>query len=471
MATRDHSLATTIHKGAYRTNVDPGAVGEGVLWVDTSGGAAPWPLKVRNAADDGWEEVGSVGGGGGGAALTYVGTDAVGASSEAWATDRAYCKQITLAADSLLTAIEVYVVRTGGYNIRLMASVYADVGGAPDHPIYNAPNPQAVSTQASEWVTVPLSVRLPAGTYWLVVAMLQYQGAQPSIAYDAGGSDQYFAANSNLGGEFDSGVDISGLTTTAHNNSIRATAIAGGATSPVGDSDWLAFPALVNSWGDLGAPYGALGYRKDADGFVHLRGVLDGSSATSNIISTAGLPVGYRPANDVAMPTKGRGDGGGAFVLIIKADGTIRIADNIATQGNSTSASPGVALDGLSYFVGPIGNAPAADPSWTDATLAGTWTSNTTSAAYSNVGYRKDGSGVVHLRGMATGGGAALIFTLPVGYRPDHDVWLTAQTFGGVLGVFVKASDGTVSVAAYADGTGGSGQTNLRLDGLCFWAA
>jgi hypothetical protein len=238
-----------------------------------------------------------------------------------------------------------------------------------------------------------------------------------------------------------------------------------------GDANWIAFPALVNSWADQGAPYGALGYRKDGNGFVHLRGALDGSGATNQVISTAGMPVGYRPANDVALPTKGRGDGSGAFVLIIKADGTIQISDNIATQGNSTSGSPACALDGLSYFVGPVGYIATGDALWTDATLAGAWTSNTTSAAYPNVGFRKDASGVVHFRGMATTGAAALIFTLPSGYRPDHDVWLPTVDGSGANGIFIKASDGTVQTAVNADGTGGSGATNLRLDGLTFFAA
>ncbi len=52
---------------------------------------------------------------------------------------------------------------------------------------------------------------------------------------------------------------------------------------------------LENGWAANGtALYGpAPAYAKDAQGFVHLRGTLDGSGQTSNII--AHLPVGFRP--------------------------------------------------------------------------------------------------------------------------------------------------------------------------------
>jgi hypothetical protein len=39
----------------YIQTGDPGAVGLGTLWVDTTAGTGSWALKIRNAADDGWE--------------------------------------------------------------------------------------------------------------------------------------------------------------------------------------------------------------------------------------------------------------------------------------------------------------------------------------------------------------------------------------------------------------------------------
>lgn len=43
------------HKVGYVQSGDPGAIGTGKVWVDTSGGVGNWLLKIRNAADTGWE--------------------------------------------------------------------------------------------------------------------------------------------------------------------------------------------------------------------------------------------------------------------------------------------------------------------------------------------------------------------------------------------------------------------------------
>ena len=58
---------TTYHKNLRSGNLhvpgfvrasDPGVVGSGLLWVDKSAGAGSWVTKIRNDADDGWENVG-----------------------------------------------------------------------------------------------------------------------------------------------------------------------------------------------------------------------------------------------------------------------------------------------------------------------------------------------------------------------------------------------------------------------------
>lgn len=51
------------HEIGYRQSSDPGAVGAGISWIDTSGGTGAWVHKVRNATNTGWETVGSGGGG------------------------------------------------------------------------------------------------------------------------------------------------------------------------------------------------------------------------------------------------------------------------------------------------------------------------------------------------------------------------------------------------------------------------
>gem|GEM_PF-2899167 len=52
---------TELHVPGYQQATDPGAIGAGKYWVDTSGGASSWVLKVRNDADTGWEDVSSSG--------------------------------------------------------------------------------------------------------------------------------------------------------------------------------------------------------------------------------------------------------------------------------------------------------------------------------------------------------------------------------------------------------------------------
>ncbi len=55
-------VGTELHVPGYMQGTDPGAVGAGKYWIDTSGGSGSWELKVRNAADTGWETIASGGG-------------------------------------------------------------------------------------------------------------------------------------------------------------------------------------------------------------------------------------------------------------------------------------------------------------------------------------------------------------------------------------------------------------------------
>ncbi len=46
-----------IHGAGYMQDDDPGAVGAGIQWIDTTGGG--YLLKIRNAGNSGWETLGS----------------------------------------------------------------------------------------------------------------------------------------------------------------------------------------------------------------------------------------------------------------------------------------------------------------------------------------------------------------------------------------------------------------------------
>jgi hypothetical protein len=53
---------TDHHKVGYVQSSDPGGIGTGRVWVDTTGGIGGWIINVRNAANDGWEALGGAGG-------------------------------------------------------------------------------------------------------------------------------------------------------------------------------------------------------------------------------------------------------------------------------------------------------------------------------------------------------------------------------------------------------------------------
>lgn len=57
-----NQTGANLHVPGYLQSSDPGAVGAGKYWIDTTGGTGLWALKVRNAGDSGWETVASGGG-------------------------------------------------------------------------------------------------------------------------------------------------------------------------------------------------------------------------------------------------------------------------------------------------------------------------------------------------------------------------------------------------------------------------
>lgn len=55
MAKHQELIGDQLHVPGYVQDADPGAVGPGKLWVDSSGGVGGYLLKIRNADDTGWE--------------------------------------------------------------------------------------------------------------------------------------------------------------------------------------------------------------------------------------------------------------------------------------------------------------------------------------------------------------------------------------------------------------------------------
>jgi hypothetical protein len=58
-------------------------------------------------------------------------------------------------------------------------------------------------------------------------------------------------------------------------------------------------PPFQNGWTNFGRGYSQAGFFKDGLGFVHLKGAL---SATTNGLTVFTLPLGYRPAENLAGP-------------------------------------------------------------------------------------------------------------------------------------------------------------------------
>jgi ribosome modulation factor len=116
--------------------------------------------------------------------------------------------------------------------------------------------------------------------------------------------------------------------------------VAAGVPAWQGDTAWTA-PTLTNSWVNYGSGgYGNAGYRKDADGFVHLRGLVKNGSSVGATIFT--LPAGYRPAFNGLYSAWNTS---GAARINIGSDGTVVIDTQIGSPGTAYQS-----LDGVTFL-------------------------------------------------------------------------------------------------------------------------
>lgn len=110
----------------------------------------------------------------------------------------------------------------------------------------------------------------------------------------------------------------------------------GGGGGSTGDASWTD-ATYTNSWVSFGAPYAAASYRKDGQGFVHLRGAAKTGAVGSSIFT---LPVGYRPGANEAFHTDSSVASGTS--LIISTTGTV------APQ--TTGASSFCSLSAITFY-------------------------------------------------------------------------------------------------------------------------
>jgi hypothetical protein len=84
------------------------------------------------------------------------------------------------------------------------------------------------------------------------------------------------------------------------------------------------------------------------------------------------------------------------------------------------------------------GNEWIAQPaSWVNASFASGW-SNGYGGSFATVGYYKNGSGLVFLRGNPSGSGTGTMFTLPAGYRPSGDLYFPSVSPSDLSGQRIK---------------------------------
>jgi hypothetical protein len=106
---------------------------------------------------------------------------------------------------------------------------------------------------------------------------------------------------------------------------------------------------LENGWITYSGYYGALSYAKDAQGFVHLSGAINGAGKTSEVFAT--LPAGFRP-------TRGTG---GAWVRAASTNGGSdpHLVDILISKSGAMEVNNGpeandkfVSLEGVTFYAG-----------------------------------------------------------------------------------------------------------------------
>lgn len=104
-----------------------------------------------------------------------------------------------------------------------------------------------------------------------------------------------------------------------------------------------------NVWKNFGGSWARAGFAKDAQGIVHLKGLItDGIVAINTTIFN--LPVGYRPSEDRIFPVLTYN---GTIVKHGRVDVLINGNVNTGNQHNNLS-TPWVSLEGISFVAAPV---------------------------------------------------------------------------------------------------------------------
>jgi len=191
-------------------------------------------------------------------------------------------------------------------------------------------------------------------------------------------------------------------------------------------------PAFQNSWANYGGATGVARFRKYPDGKVAIAGAIKTGTPPSVAFT---LPAGYRPASAIFLPII---TSGGTGYLNVATDGTCTVnqltgaattqtlLDNVEFDTESVTATATVGAQPMDtmHYVGAPGE-PAFQNGWQNY-----------GGAFTPVGFRKDPTGRVLIKGMMNKAGGNFIanevlFTLPPGYRPVEQMMMSARCNGG----------------------------------------
>src|SRR6516162_402821 len=201
----------------------------------------------------------------------------------------------------------------------------------------------------------------------------------------------------------------------------------------------------LNGWTNA-ASFASAGART-INGIVHLRGAITTAGATGEPFI---LPAAFRPDHTVYVPVglcnanSGRLDIYPSGVVDVEAEG-----------GTMANAECGTSLDGAWFAKSAT--------SFTPLTLQNGWhnyADGTVNAAVRKI------SGIVHLEGAIAGGTNPLAFTLPAGFRPAHNAYVSVDMNGANRGHVLIDSNGQVTV--FAEGSPSVASSFTSLDGVSF---
>jgi len=203
---------------------------------------------------------------------------------------------------------------------------------------------------------------------------------------------------------------------------------------------------LTNGWINYAPPMASAAVRS-ISGIVHFRGAVmtEGSGVMPFI-----LPTAFRPAHTVYVPVDLCGSSNGR--LDISPSGEVDVE---AENGPQWIPQCPVSLDGA-WFA-------KSASLYTPLTLQNGWISygsGTISPAVRKI------NGIVHFEGAMYNGANSQAFTLPVGFRPSHYVYVSVDTNVATRGHIVIAPDGQVNVIG--EGTQSDATLFTSLDGVSF---